>query len=313
MIEGKDLRVYFKTRGVEVRALDGVSVAVKEKEIVGVVGESGSGKTTLGRTLLNLQRPVGGEVLWNGKNVSKLRGREEREFRRRNQIIYQNPYEAIDIRLKVYDVIAEGIRVHRLASNKEEEKEMVMNALRDVGLNPEEEYAYSLPNQLSGGQLQRVAIARALVLNPTFIVADEPVSMLDMSVRAGILEIFQRQREEKGTEILMITHDISTLGYIADRIYVMYQGKVIEHGSADALLEKPLHPYTQALITAVPIPDPSERAKLFSVKIKEKEEEYNGKGCKYYPRCPFAMQSCREKEPELKGVSSDHYVACYLY
>lgn len=313
MIEGRDLRVHFKSRDVEVKALDGVSVTVKEKEIVGVVGESGSGKTTLGRTLLNLQKPLSGEVFWNGKNVFTLKGREERQFRRRNQIIYQNPYEAIDIRLKVYDVIAEGIRVHKLANSKEEEREMVMRALKDVGLTPEEEYAKSLPNQLSGGQLQRVAIARALVLNPTFIVADEPVSMLDMSIRAGILEIFQKLRDERGTEILMITHDISTLGYIADRIYVMYQGKVIEYASADELLEKPLHPYTQALISAVPIPDPSERSKLFSVKVKELTEEYNGKGCKYYPRCPFVMQSCKEKEPELKGVNSDHYVACYLY
>ncbi|AWR98983.1 ABC transporter ATP-binding protein [Metallosphaera hakonensis] len=313
MIEAKDLRVYFKSRDVVVKALDGVSVSVRDREIVGIVGESGSGKTTLGRTILNLQRPQSGKVLWNGKDVLKLKGKQEREFRRQNQIIYQNPYEAVDIRLKVYDIVAEGIMVHGLAKDKEQEREMVLHSLRDVGLTPEEEYANSLPNQLSGGQLQRVAIARALVLNPSFIVADEPVSMLDMSIRAGVLEIFQRLRDERGIGIMMITHDISTLGYVADRIYVMYQGKVIEHGTADVLLEKPLHPYTQALISAVPIPDPSGRASFFSLKVKEDTEPYNGRGCKYYPRCPFAMAHCKEKEPDLTGVSSDHYVACFLY
>ncbi|BCS92553.1 putative ABC transporter ATP-binding protein [Metallosphaera sp. J1] len=313
MIEGKDLRVYFKSRDIVVKALDGVNVSVKDREIVGIVGESGSGKTTLGRTILNLQKPLSGEVLWNGKNVFKLKGKEEKEFRRQNQIIYQNPYEAVDIRLKVYDIVAEGLRVHNIPKDKEEESKIVMETLRDVGLTPEDEYAKSLPNQLSGGQLQRVAIARALVLNPSFIVADEPVSMLDMSIRAGVLDIFKRLRDERGISIMMITHDISTLGYVADRIYVMYQGKVIEHGSTDAVLDKPLHPYTQALISAVPIPDPSGRTSLFSIKVKEEMEPYNGKGCRYYPRCPFAMASCREKEPNLSGVSSDHYVACFLY
>ncbi|QKR00138.1 ABC transporter ATP-binding protein [Metallosphaera tengchongensis] len=313
MIETRDLKVYFKSRDVLVKALDGVNVNVKEREIVGLVGESGSGKTTLGRTILNLQRPTSGEVLWNGKNVFKLRGKEEKEFRRQNQIIYQNPYEAVDIRLKVYDIVAEGLRVQGLVESKEEERQKVMQALRDVGLTPEEEYASSLPNQLSGGQLQRVAIARALVLDPSFIVADEPVSMLDMSIRAGVLDIFLKLKEERGKSILMITHDISTIGYVADRIYVMYQGKVIEAGNADTLLDKPLHPYTKALISAVPIPDPAGRASLFSVKVKEDAEPYNGKGCKYYPRCPFAMNSCREKEPELRGVSNDHDVACFLY
>ncbi|AEB95744.1 MULTISPECIES: ABC transporter ATP-binding protein [Metallosphaera] len=313
MIEAKSLKVYFKSRDVVVKALDDVSVQVRDKEIVGIVGESGSGKTTLGRTILNLQKPLSGEVLWNGKNVFKLKGKEEKEFRRQNQIIYQNPYEAVDIRLKVYDIVAEGIRVHGLADTREEEREMVLRTLKEVGLTPEEDYANSLPNQLSGGQLQRVAIARALVLNPSFIVADEPVSMLDMSIRAGVLEIFERLRNEKGMGIMMITHDISTLGYIADRVYVMYQGKVIEYGTMDSVLEKPLHPYTQALITAVPIPDPSGRSTLFSVKVKEESEPYNGKGCKYYPKCPLAMTACKEKEPQLIGVSSDHYVSCFLY
>ncbi len=313
MIETQDVRVYFKSRDLVVKAVDGVSVRVNQKEIVGLVGESGSGKTTLGRTMLNLQKPTSGKVLWNGKDVSKLRGKEEREFRRENQIIFQNPYEAVDIRMKVYDIIAEGIRVHGLAKDKGEEREMVMNALREVGLTPEEEYANSLPNQLSGGQLQRVAIARALVLNPSFIVADEPVSMLDMSIRAGVLDIFHKLKEEKGVSVLMITHDISTIGYVADRIYVMYQGKVVESGPTDEVLDNPLHPYTKALIAAVPIPDPSGRSTLFSLKVKDEAEPYNGKGCKYYPKCPFAMDVCREKEPELRGGANDHYVACFLY
>ncbi|WP_230950240.1 ATP-binding cassette domain-containing protein [Sulfolobus acidocaldarius] len=165
MIETQGLKVYFKSRDVIVKAVDGVDIKVKEREIVGLVGESGSGKTTLGRTILNLQRPTAGKVLWNGKDVFKLKGKEEKAFRKENQIIFQNPYEAVDIRLKVYDIVAEGIRVHGITKSKDEEREMILKALKDVGLTPEEEYANSLPNQLSGGQLQRVAIARALVLS----------------------------------------------------------------------------------------------------------------------------------------------------
>ncbi|BBD72359.1 ABC transporter ATP-binding protein [Sulfodiicoccus acidiphilus] len=308
MIESKGLRVYFKSRSKIVKAVDGVNIAVGQKEIVGLIGESGSGKTTVGRTILALQRPVEGEVIWNGKNVFDLRGDELKEFRRRNQIIYQIPYEAVDIRYKVYDVVAEGIRIHRLASTKDEEREMVLKVLENMGLTPPEEYAVALPLQLSGGQLQRVAIARALVLNPEMIVADEPVSMLDMSIRAGVLNIFTELRE-KGTGVLMITHDISTVAYVADRVYVMYLGKVVEQGPVERIVENPLHPYTQALIAAVPKPDPSSKVE---VRLKGEITQVQ-KGCPLHPRCPFAFNACRENEPQLKEVEPDHYVSCFLH
>jgi len=308
MIESKGLKVYFKSRGKTVKAVDGVNVAVGQKEIVGLIGESGSGKTTLGRTLLALQRPVEGDVVWNGKDVFRLKGSELKEFRRRNQIIYQIPYEAVDIRYKVYDVVAEGVRIHGLASTKEEEREMVLKTLENMGLTPPEEYANALPLQLSGGQLQRVAIARALILDPEIIVADEPVSMLDMSIRAGVLNIFTGLKE-KGTGVLMITHDISTIAYVADRVYVMYLGKVVEQGPVERVVENPLHPYTQSLIAAVPRPDPKSKVE---VKLKGEISQVQ-RGCPLHPRCPFAFNSCRENEPQLKEVEPDHYVSCFLH
>ncbi|MFP3064988.1 MAG: ABC transporter ATP-binding protein [Sulfolobus sp.] len=309
MIEGKGLKVYFKTKKTLIKALNNVSIKVGEKEIVSVVGESGSGKTTLGKTLLGLIKPLSGEVLWDDKNVFKLKGKLLKEFRRKNQIIYQDPFDAIDIRLKVYDVIAEGIRIHKLAKNKEEEKKMVYQVLEDVGLSPAEEFAVAYPSQLSGGQLQRVAIARALVLEPEFIVADEPVSMLDVSVRAGILDLFKKANE-KGTSILMITHDISTAAYISNKIFVLYHGKLVEYGTTEQIVERPKHPYTQALISAVPVPEPGYST---DIKLFDSDEPDPPNGCPLYPRCPFRKDVCKQKEPELVEVEPGHYVACFLY
>ncbi|WP_221286572.1 ABC transporter ATP-binding protein [Stygiolobus caldivivus] len=309
MIEAKNLKVYFKTKDVVIKAVNNVSLTVENKEIVSVVGESGSGKTTLGKTLLALIKPLSGQVIWNDKNVFKLRGRQLKEFRRKNQIIYQDPFDAIDIRMKVYDVIAEGIRIHKLARNEEEEKKMVYEALEEVGLTPPEEFSVSYPTQLSGGQLQRVAIARALVLNPEFIVADEPVSMLDVSIRASILDLFTKANE-KGTSILMITHDIATASYVSSRIFVLYHGDLVEYGKTDQIIENPKHPYTQALIAAIPVPEPGY---ALQVKLKDTDEPDPPNGCPLYPRCPFRKEVCKIKEPQLVEVEPDHYVACHLY
>ena len=309
MIEAKDLKVYFKTKNVTIRAVNNVSIKIDKGEIVALVGESGSGKTTLGKTLLALIKPLSGKVLWDGKDVFKLKGKELKEFRRRNQIIYQDPFDAIDIRMKVYDVIAEGIRIHRIAKDGEEERKLVYNALETVGLTPPEFFAEAYPTQLSGGQLQRVAIARALVLEPDFIVADEPVSMLDVSIRAGILDLFAKANE-RGTSVLMITHDIATAAYVSSKIYVMYHGKLIEYGSTDQILGNPKHPYTQALISAVPVPEPGYSVE---VKLNEPDSPEPEKGCPLYPRCPFRKDVCKVQEPELKEVEPGHYVACHLY
>jgi len=309
MIEVKNLKVYFKTKNLIIKAVNNVSLKVQNKEIVSVVGESGSGKTTLGKTMLALIKPLSGEVLWDNKNVFKLKRRELKVFRRKNQIIYQDPFDAIDVRMKVYDVIAEGIRLHGLAKSREEEKKMIYEVLEEVGLTPPEEFSVSYPTQLSGGQLQRVAIARALVLNPEFIVADEPVSMLDVSIRASILDLFTKANE-KGTSILMITHDIATAAYISSRIFVLYHGNLVEYGKTDQIIENPKHPYTQALIAAIPIPDPGY---TLQVKLNDTEEPDPLNGCPLYPRCPFRKDICRKEEPKLVEAEPDHYVACHLY
>ncbi|BFI74886.1 ABC transporter ATP-binding protein [Sulfurisphaera ohwakuensis] len=310
MIETKSLKVYYKTpRGV-VRAVDNVNISVREKEIVALVGESGSGKTTLGKTILGLIKPTDGKILWNGKEITKLKGKKLKEFRLKNQIIYQDPFDAIDIRLRVYDVVAEGIRLHKLAKSKQEEREMVYNILKSVGLSPPEQFSVAYPTQLSGGQLQRVAIARAIVLNPDFVVADEPVSMLDVSIRADILNIFLNFRENQGTSILMITHDLATAAYVADRIYVMYLGKIVEYGRTDQIVDNPKHPYTQALISSIPIPEPGY---VIQAKLSEPDSPVPENGCPLYPRCPFRKEICKKEEPRLKEIEPEHYVACHLY
>ncbi|BFH73779.1 ABC transporter ATP-binding protein [Sulfurisphaera javensis] len=310
MIETKNLKVIFKTPRGPIKAVDNVNVAIREKEIIALVGESGSGKTTLGKTILGLIKPTEGEVIWNGINISELKGRKLNEFRLKNQIIYQDPFDAIDIRMRVYDVVAEGIRLHHLAKSKQEEREMIYNILKSVGLSPPEQFSVAYPTQLSGGQLQRVAIARAIVLNPEFLVADEPVSMLDVSIRADILNIFLDLREERGTSILMITHDLATAAYVADRIYVMYLGKVIEFGRVDQIVDNPKHPYTQALISSIPIPEPGY---VIQTKLNEPDSPVPANGCPLYPRCPFRKDICKKEEPRIKEVEPEHYVACHLY
>jgi len=307
VIEGKSITVKFKVRGRDFFALRDVNVMVNKGEVVGLAGESGSGKTTLGRSLLLLQK-FKGEVIWDGKNVLKLRRGEMREFRRRNQIVYQDPFDAVDIRMKVFDVIAEGLRIHHMGS-KQEIRDAVMESLKVVGLNPPEEFASVYPTQLSGGQLQRVAIARTLVINPDFIVADEPVSMLDMSIRAGILEIFNGLKA-KGTSTLMITHDLSTVAYIADRIYILYLGKVVESGTTPQVVENPKHPYTQALISSIPVPEPGYRV---VPKLNEEDGPVPPRGCPLYPRCPMRMEKCRTEDPRMVQVEPGHEVACHLY
>ncbi len=307
MIEGKSISVKFKVNGRDFQALKGVNIKVNKGEVVGLAGESGSGKTTLGRAILLLQK-FQGQVIWDGRDVTKVKGKKMKEFRMKNQIVYQDPFDAIDIRLKIFDVIAEGLRIHHEGS-KQEIRDSVMESLKLVGLNPPEQFANIYPTQLSGGQLQRVAIARTLVMRPDFIVADEPVSMLDMSIRAGILEIFN-ELKSKGTSTLMITHDLSTVAYVSDRIYVMYLGKIVESGLTSQIVENPKHPYTQALISSIPVPEPGYKVEP---KLKDEDVPVPEKGCPLYPRCPFRMEKCKTSDPEMVQVEPGHEVACYLY
>jgi len=295
-----------------VKAVDDISIDIYPKEILGLAGESGSGKTTFGRTLIRLIEPTAGSVIYKNVDIFKLKGSELKNYRRKLQIIFQDPYDSINPRLTIRDVVAEGLLVNKLVS-KDKVDEAVASALEDVKLTPPEEFINRYPHELSGGQRQRVAIARALVLKPDFIVADEPVSMLDVSIRAEVLNVMLDLKEKYGITFLFITHDLALAKHMSDRIAVMYLGKLVELADSEKLIDNPLHPYTQALIAAIPIPDPT--AKKAEVKIKgEIPSPVNPPpGCRFHPRCPYAFDRCKVEEPKLKEAEPGHFVACHLY
>jgi oligopeptide/dipeptide ABC transporter ATP-binding protein len=295
-----------------VKAVDDISIDIYPKEILGLAGESGSGKTTFGRTLIRLIEPTAGSVIYKNVDIFKLKGSELKNYRRKLQIIFQDPYDSINPRLTIRDVVAEGLLVNKLVS-KDKVDEAVATALEDVKLTPPEEFINRYPHELSGGQRQRVAIARALVLKPDFIVADEPVSMLDVSIRAEVLNVMLDLKEKYGITFLFITHDLALAKHMSDRIAVMYVGKLVELADSEKLIDNPLHPYTQALIAAIPIPDPT--AKKAEVKIKgEIPSPVNPPpGCRFHPRCPYVFDRCKVEEPKLKEVEPGHFVACHLY
>ena len=297
-----------------VKAVDGVSFAIKPKEVFALVGESGCGKTTTGKLIVKLLRPSGGRIYFNGTDVTELSTEEEIEYRKRVQIIFQDPYSSLDPRFRVYDILEEPLLITKVGETKAERRELIYKALEEVRLVPQEEFIGRFPHQLSGGQRQRVAIARALILNPEFLVADEPVSMLDLSIRAEILELMRELKEKHGLTYLYITHDLSTARFFCDRIAVMYLGKIVELATSDRLIENPVHPYTKALLIAVPEPDPSQRHVMKEIPIiGEVPSAVNiPPGCRFHPRCPYRFEPCDKEEPELIEVEPDHYVACHL-
>lgn len=295
-----------------VRAVDGVSFHVRKGEIFGVVGESGCGKTTMGRTILRLIEPQSGHVFFEGRDLLALPANEVKRLRRRMQIVFQDPYESMNPRLDVYRIISEPLRIQGMVRDGHEGIDLVSQALVDVEMTPPEEYLYRYPHELSGGQRQRIAVARALVLNPDFIVADEPVSMLDVSIRGEILNLMLRLAKEKGVTFVYITHDLATARHICDRIGVMYLGKMVEEGSTEDVVRCPLHPYTKALLNAVLIPDPSKRG-LQSVMTGEVPNPVDPpSGCRLHPRCPVMRDICRDKEPEMVEREGNHKVACHF-
>ncbi|PSN83165.1 oligopeptide ABC transporter ATP-binding protein [Candidatus Marsarchaeota G2 archaeon ECH_B_SAG-F08] len=326
VIKAVDLKKHFEAklglldtlmrRKILIRAVDGVSIWVKKGEILGLAGESGSGKTTLGRTLLRLIEPTSGHIYFRDLEITRLSKRELKRIRPKIQIIFQDPFESVNPRMTVYDVVAEGLRINRRVLGVKSEKdieEMVKQALALVQLVPPEQFLNRYPHELSGGQRQRVAIARALVLKPEFIVADEPVSMLDVSIRAEVLNVMMDLKDKLGLSFLMITHDLALAKHVCDRLAIMYLGKIVEMGNAEEVINQPLHPYTQALIAAIPSGDPEGR----KVKVLAKGEVPSSvnipNGCRFHPRCPYAKELCARVEPELRSVGNEHYVACHYY
>ena len=274
LVEVKHLKQYFGTKKNVVKAIDDISFDIVEGETFGLVGESGSGKSTTGRALLRLYQPTDGEILFEGKDIATLtKGKELLEFRKEAQMIFQDPYASLDSRMKVRDIIAEGIDIHHLASTKEERNQMVDELLETVGLN--REHANRYPHEFSGGQRQRIGIARALALNPKFIVCDEAISALDVSIQAQIVNLLKKLQKEKGLTYLLIAHDLSMVKYISDRIAVMYRGRIVEMGSAECVYTNPQHAYTKSLLSAIPLPDPREEKNRKRIVYKGEDFDEN--------------------------------------
>jgi len=307
------LKTLFTKRSLFVRAVDGISLYILEKEILGLVGESGSGKTTTGRLMVRLLEPTGGQILFKGMDITHLQGKNLRTLRQKMQIVFQDPYESLNPRMTIGDIIAEPLRVLRLANDEKEIMERVYAILEDVQLTPPEEFTFRYPHELSGGQRQRVNIARAFVVNPEFIVADEPVSMLDVSTRAEILDLMTSLRDKYKTAFLYITHDLALTRHVCDRIAVMYLGKIVELGRTEDIIDNPLHPYTKALISAVPVPDPDSKRIEVTIKGEIPSPINIPLGCRFSTRCPSVMSICQEKEPELVEIEKERFVACHLW
>ena len=295
-----------------VKAVDDVTFSIKKGEIFTLAGESGCGKTTTGRLILKLATPTSGKIYFDSADVTNLKGEKLRLIRRRMQMIFQDPYASLNPRMKIGDAVGHPLEIHGLAKG-EEKKKMVLEVLEKVGLTPPDQFINLFPHQLSGGQRQRVALARSIILKPEFIVADEPVSMIDVSLRTTIIDLMLTLRKELGLTYLFITHDLAVAKYISDRIAIMYLGRIIELGSRATLFLKPMHPYTQALLSAIPVPNPERKRKLVELAGEVPSPINMPSGCRFHPRCPYQKDICRKKEPKLKEIEREHFVECFLY
>jgi len=294
-----------------IKAVDGVSFEIEKGEVFSIAGESGCGKTTTGRLVARLIEPTEGRIYFGEKEITTLKGEDLRRLRRHIQIIFQNPYASLNPRMKIGDNVGHPLEIHGLAYG-EERRRLVMEMLERVGLQPASKFYNAYPHELSGGQRQRVAVARAMILKPDFIVADEPISMIDVSLRARILELMIQLKEELNLTYLFITHDLAVAKYISDRIAIMYLGKIVEMGGKEAIFSNPKHPYTEALLSAIPIPDPRVKRKRVKLKGEVPSPINPPPGCIFHTRCPLATDICRREEPELIEIEDGHFVACHL-
>ena len=318
LVTVNDLKMYFPVRSgvifqkkiADIKAVDGVSFSIKRGETLGLVGESGCGKTTTGRCILQLYRPTEGQVLFEGEDLTQLKGSNLRRFRRRMQMIFQDPYSSLDPRQSAGSIVGEPLIVHKMTNSKGEYRDQVSELLSTVGLNPS--MANRFPHEFSGGQRQRIGVARALAVRPDLIVCDEPVSALDVSIQAQVINLLEDLQEQFNLTYLFIAHDLSVVRHISDRIAVMYLGKIMELADRNELYENPLHPYTKALLSAVPIPDPvieSSRERII-LTGDVPSPLAPPPGCVFHTRCPIAVDDCQVLTPELRNVGNEHYVSC---
>jgi len=312
LIQLKDIKKYFPWKKQKyVKAVDGVSITVNRRDIFGLVGESGSGKTTLGRVLLRLIEPTSGSIFFNGKEISKIK-KIDKNLRKKMQIVFQDPYSSLHPRKKIKDIIGSGLRTHHMVKNEDELIEKIERFLNLVGMGNEHLFRY--PHELSGGQRQRVAIARALILNPEFVVLDEPTSSLDVSVQAEILNLLKKLREELNLTYIFITHDLFLTKIITEKIAIMYLGKIMEYGDTERVFKNPMHPYTRALFSVIPRLDAKMRSKKIILKGEIPSPVNPPLGCRFHTRCINKIgEICEKTSPSLKEIEENHFVACHLY
>jgi oligopeptide transport system ATP-binding protein len=318
LLQVRDLKKYFEIkRGffwgepAKVHAVDGVSFDLLRGETLGLVGESGCGKSTTGRLILRLIEPTAGEVLFEGTSIFKAGKSEMRALRQRMQIIFQDPYSSLNPRMTVEQIVGEGIVIHKLCKTRHERRERVADLLKKVGLSPEQMHRY--PHEFSGGQRQRVGIARALAVNPKLIIADEPISALDVSIQAQVINLLEDLQDQFNLTYLFIAHDLRVVEHISDRVAVMYLGKIVELADSQELYAKPMHPYTEALLSAIPIPDPTTKRRRIILEGDPPSPINPPKGCRFHTRCHKRFDRCDKEEPVLREVEPRHWVSCHLY
>ena len=312
LLEMQDLKTFFTTKRGVVKAVNGVSYKVEAGKTLGVVGESGRGKSTLGRTILRLIEPTSGQILYNGDDITKYNTRQMKKMRQELQIIFQDPSASLDPRMTVGEIIGEALDIHKLCSSKAERTDRIKELLGMVGLNTE--HANRYPHEFSGGQQQRVGIARALAVKPEFIVCDEPISALDVSIQSQVVNMLEDMQQELGLTYLFIAHDLSVVRHISNRIGVMYLGSLVELAESYELNKNPLHPYTKTLLSAVPVPDPevSRQRQRIVLEGDIPSPMHPPKGCRFHTRCPYATDKCKEAVPEFKEHAPGHWAACHL-